>query len=184
MVGDYPCNEARTETFDATSQESILIHDVPEIMNVCTLAVYPKPPPSAPPLSFSHTPIDPNRPLIPAYLSWALLEGVARVEVFYAPSETNICRGLLLYYADGAERALGQCRVGVDACKTWVEPSYLCIRKLSIPRPWSHIPAQTVAVECARDPAHQHPAPGWGCSQMRGILMFWFNEEENFLNII
>ncbi|KAF5647564.1 uncharacterized protein FTJAE_1620 [Fusarium tjaetaba] len=43
-------------------------------------------------------------------------KGIVHVDVYY--NEANgYCKGLLLEYANGAQRALGQCRVGVDRFK-------------------------------------------------------------------
>lgn len=64
------------------------------------------------------------------YLHWqcsyAPFENVARVRVFYRPS-SSLCMGMLLYYDNGAQRSLGQCRLHVDSSKTYVRPSYISI---------------------------------------------------------
>jgi hypothetical protein len=55
--------------------------------------------------------------------SYAPLENVARIRVFYRPGTMDYCRGMLLYYDNGGQRALGKCRVHVDRSETYIRPS-------------------------------------------------------------
>nr|RBQ95628.1 hypothetical protein FVER53263_20159 [Fusarium verticillioides] len=50
---------------------------------------------------------------------------IVHVGVYYEEA-SGYCRGLLLEYANGAQRALGQCRVGVDPFKSYDKPNWLC----------------------------------------------------------
>lgn len=55
------------------------------------------------------TPVSPTR----QYLSWAPLANVCGVRVFRQP-ETHYFWGMILYYSNGAQRAIGECRVNID----------------------------------------------------------------------
>ncbi|KIH89978.1 hypothetical protein SPBR_00261 [Sporothrix brasiliensis 5110] len=58
---------------------------------------------------------------------------VARITVFSDPTY-GFDRGLLVEYATGAQRALGQCRVGVDETTVFDRPQCLCVRPASYDR--------------------------------------------------
>ncbi|KAG5794703.1 hypothetical protein H9Q69_006230 [Fusarium xylarioides] len=61
--------------------------------------------------------------------SQAPVKGIVRVDVYY--NEANgYCRGLLLEYDNGAQRALGQCRVRVDPFKAYEKPDWICCRDI------------------------------------------------------
>ncbi|CAK7199888.1 hypothetical protein SEUCBS139899_002574 [Sporothrix eucalyptigena] len=85
-------------------------------------------PPISPPLG------DPQpRPIATAndhmyLLSTAHLDGIVRIRVFSDPVR-GFDRGLLFYYKNGGQRALGQCRVGVDDEKDYDDPACLCISR-------------------------------------------------------
>ncbi|KAK3293661.1 uncharacterized protein B0H64DRAFT_434797 [Chaetomium fimeti] len=66
--------------------------------------------------------------------SYAPLGNVARVRVFYLPN-SRTCMGVLLYYDNGGQRALGQCRLHVYPSETYIRPSSIAFVKwpLSIP---------------------------------------------------
>lgn len=63
-----------------------------------------------------------------ALFSEAPLERVARVAVFWhelthkRPSREFYCTGLLFEYEDGSERAVGECRLGVEFCQIYEKP--------------------------------------------------------------
>ncbi|KND94338.1 hypothetical protein TOPH_00723, partial [Tolypocladium ophioglossoides CBS 100239] len=54
------------------------------------------------------------------YFSSASLKHASRVRIFYLPG-TKLCRGLIIQYEDG-QRALGQCRVGIDLVAEYTRP--------------------------------------------------------------
>ena len=58
--------------------------------------------------------------------SAAPLDNVALAKVFHQEGR-SYCRGLLFVYQDGAQRALGDCRVGVDPYETYETPRTLYI---------------------------------------------------------
>ncbi|QGI76672.1 hypothetical protein CEK25_001578 [Fusarium fujikuroi] len=57
--------------------------------------------------------------------SQAPAKDIVHVDVYYEEA-TGYCRGLLLEYANGAQMALGQCRVGIDPFKSFDKPNWLC----------------------------------------------------------
>lgn len=58
-------------------------------------------------------------------LSMVPLANVVSVTAFYMEA-SDFVRGIMFTYADGGQRTLGQCRVGVDRCKTFDKPGGLC----------------------------------------------------------
>ncbi|CAK7236061.1 hypothetical protein SCUCBS95973_009477 [Sporothrix curviconia] len=75
-----------------------------------------------------------SRPIVTAddhmsYISTAPLDGIVRIRVFQDPVR-GFDRGLLLFYENGGQRALGQCRVGgVDDVTDYDRPACLCITR-------------------------------------------------------
>ncbi|KAH6851133.1 hypothetical protein B0I37DRAFT_129023 [Chaetomium sp. MPI-CAGE-AT-0009] len=61
------------------------------------------------------------------YFSWAPLSGVSSTLVFY-DQNTGFCRGILFHYQNGASKAVGQCRLGVDPAESVARPVQLCFR--------------------------------------------------------
>jgi len=65
-------------------------------------------------------------------LSWAWLSDVAAAWVYLSPQDKRICRGILIEYGNGAQRALGQCRVNHDPCERYDAP------RVMFYRPWTN----------------------------------------------
>ncbi|KAJ3525967.1 hypothetical protein NM208_g11412 [Fusarium decemcellulare] len=61
------------------------------------------------------------------FWSWAPLDNVKSAEVFH--DDEGHFKGLLMAYNNGGQRAVGECRLGVDASKTWTKPSRLHVAK-------------------------------------------------------
>ncbi|EWG36251.1 hypothetical protein FVEG_14642 [Fusarium verticillioides 7600] len=53
------------------------------------------------------------------------LQGTTRIDVFTCKA-TDLCRGMLFGYEDGAQRAVGQCRLGIDNVTTYINPTRIC----------------------------------------------------------
>ncbi|PNP80040.1 hypothetical protein FNYG_06750 [Fusarium nygamai] len=53
------------------------------------------------------------------------LQGTTRIDVFTCKA-TGLCRGMLFGYEDGAQRAVGQCRMGIDNATTYINPTRIC----------------------------------------------------------
>jgi hypothetical protein len=97
--------------------------------------------------------------------------------------ESGFCKAILLDYNNGARRALGNCRIGIDRPKTYLRPSQICYL------PAGHasgirrdIPA--VRVEAGCDPNHRHKEGGWLCSTMEGVMEFWFSKEQSVVRVL
>ena len=73
--------------------------------------------------------------------------------------------GILLEYENGSQRALGQCRFGVDISKTQSRPAGVCL--LSARR-----------VYFVPESQHSHTHWPWEFCEMKGSLVFWFNDSE------
>lgn len=58
--------------------------------------------------------------------SYASLDGVVRLDVVEEPT-IGALRGLVLYYSNGAQRALGQYKIGHHTIKTYMRPTCLCL---------------------------------------------------------
>ncbi|KAF5688883.1 hypothetical protein FDENT_4599 [Fusarium denticulatum] len=53
------------------------------------------------------------------------LQGTTRIDVFTCKA-TGLCRGMIFGYEDGAQRAVGQCRMGIDNVTTHINPTRIC----------------------------------------------------------
>ncbi|KAI1042372.1 hypothetical protein LB505_010984, partial [Fusarium chuoi] len=53
------------------------------------------------------------------------LQGTTRIDIFTCKA-TGFCRGMLFEYEDGAQRAVGQCRIGIDNVTTHINPTRIC----------------------------------------------------------
>ncbi|KAF5676218.1 hypothetical protein FCIRC_7139 [Fusarium circinatum] len=84
----------------------------------------------------------------------ASAKDVVHVDVYYEEA-TGYCRGLLLEYANGAQRALGQCRVGIDPFKSCDKPNWLCYSHSFDNKPFDRI--RQCKVECSTgSDSHDH----------------------------
>ncbi|OTB14314.1 hypothetical protein K445DRAFT_23719 [Daldinia sp. EC12] len=109
------------------------------------------------------------------YYSFASLWNVIRVIVYDNP-DTGFCRGILLHYNNGAERALGQCRIGVDPAKIYDMPTYVCFIPQRYTRPNRPGQIKTAIVRCTNQDDHKHDEEGWVCTPMCHDLDFWFTQ--------
>lgn len=67
-----------------------------------------------------------RRQLRDAYFTKAPLADVVSLRIYYV-EDTQRCRGILFKYGSGAERSVGQCRVGYDRYEEVLSPEGLCI---------------------------------------------------------
>lgn len=152
------------------------------------LSAYPSipnsPPTSPGPRTPSLCPLD-----VHAYVSWAVLEGVAAAQVFYH-NDGPYCRGVLIHYDHGGVRALGECRLHVDTAKWVSQPRRVCfrlgvsnLRRYREEREEREVP--TVELEFGDDTSHQHhqAEEGWHCRPLGGVLKFWFLRRRSFVEI-
>jgi hypothetical protein len=107
--------------------------------------------------------------------SSASLEAVKFAAVFLQEGST-LCRGVLFEYDNGAQRAVGECRIGVQASTTYATPSVLCV--FGEPE----LASEAVTVEFAKSDHHHEDAGGWDCYPMSGVLNFWFTYNQTYLD--
>lgn len=114
--------------FKTEHSPTTLIHDIRESESghITFLGVHS--------LNGAKTPISPLNRAVPTtgdleymYLAYtsAPLQNIRRLRVFR--SEEGSWRGMLLYYKNGAQRAVGQCRVGVDDSTSYDDPRGICL---------------------------------------------------------
>lgn len=119
-----------------------------------------------------------------AHFSTAQLENVAQAHIFYG-GENGICRGVLLEYENGGQRALGQCRLNVDRVNSCTKPARICFFRTSYFRARTEIQLKAIKVEfLPKFEQHHHVEEGWICSEMAGELDFWFSHEESDVSVI
>lgn len=112
-----------------------------------------------------------------AYFSTAPLSNVTRAVVFNDP-DSGFCRGILLDYKDGAERALGQCRVGVDSATTYSRPTHICYRRIAYCLPGKEYWMKAIIVECTDKGDHEDEDEDWICHSTSYEVDFWFDHEQ------
>lgn len=109
--------------------------------------------------------------------SHAPLENIRRVRMFYYSDQSaQYCKGMLVDYDDGGQRALGQCRLHVDPSKTFERPSRIAF--LRVPGP--HSPRVIVLFDglpSADDPRLDE----WLYYEMKGTLDFWFSANHEYV---
>lgn len=116
--------------------------------------------------------------------SSAPLGNVAHAEVFHQEG-SPYSRGLRFVYYDGSQRALGDCRMGVDPCETYKTPRTLCVFSTS---DWeTHVVRQLwrVQVHFTSEPLDDDDEEIIDCSfhEMKGTLRFWFDHEQSHIEI-
>ena len=118
------------------------------------------------------------------YFSSAPLDNVSWIQLFHVEDGVH-CRGLLLEYVGGGQRALGQCRLGVDRSKTYSRPSNMAFANVTRPRRGSD-KDKIEMIEATRvgfdDVTEDDGA--WTRFAMAGTLRFWFTYEEARLEVV
>lgn len=171
LAGDIVVGNAPPDAkFRTTASPSALIHDVPELN----------------PISIFGAHSAGGRPFRNAVLSTAPLGNVRRLSVFRGGPK-GFCTGMLLEYADGAQRALGQCRVGVDPVEAHAGPSGICLGLRLYTEAGVAVWLQTTDVRVAggEECGHEREGAGVGysCFPMRGDLQFCFSDKETLVQI-
>jgi hypothetical protein len=116
---------------------------------------------------------EPNMMDEDVYFSWAPLTQIQSVNNFHDMS-SGACNGIIFYYSNGGERAVGQCHLGVDRSKIVSHPGVLCFQTTW--REYRRGPLDcSVWVESTADVPHQHTGTGWQCVPLSdGVLTFSF----------
>ncbi|KAI1392105.1 uncharacterized protein F4822DRAFT_115524 [Hypoxylon trugodes] len=100
------------------------------------------------------------------FFSSAPLENVRKARVFYS-NYTNYCSGILLYYENGSQRALGQCRVLIDNERSFAKPTHICFCNTKN-RDYLFGSKPLWLVVEFRNSACNH-TEDWTCSKMSGV---------------
>ena len=112
-------------------EPSVLVHNVPTKRGGGSLGIVTEHNfESEPLLSFPRYHNDDKDPLgLGGINTLAPAKNITRADVYY-DRRNGYCKGLLLKYANGAQRAVGQCRIGIDPFKAYEEPSWFCYHDL------------------------------------------------------
>ncbi|KAK3897145.1 hypothetical protein C8A05DRAFT_20026, partial [Staphylotrichum tortipilum] len=113
------------------------------------------------------------------HFSCAPLDNVWRIQVFLEEDSLH-CRGLLLEYEGGGQRALGQCRLLVDQTKTYNRPSRIAFTNVLRLPAGSEFDLEATKVAFDEIP---EGGDGWSSFGMTGTLWFWFTEKETRLEM-
>lgn len=156
-----------------------IIHNTAESMPVSTIGAYcGEEKDNAPIAPFKHFAVD-DALFLNACYSIARLEDVCHVSIF-RPERRQHCVGLLLQYKNGAQRALGQCRLGVDRVEHCTYPTHICLypRFHLRQEPGQEHPMRirVTMVEATAASSHTHEGGRWVCCTMEGDLEFWFSD--------
>ncbi|KAM6520197.1 hypothetical protein FALCPG4_013750 [Fusarium falciforme] len=176
-IGSYQRGET-TVLSRTTAYGIALVYDVPEFSPISFLGVTSN---SKDQVEFTpNSPVSSLPPFRRPFFSSAPLSGVVRAEIFRDP-DTGFCRGILLTYGNGGQRALGQCRVGIDCSKTCTLPTWICIANFQHSPPKRGYRLQVSEVEVTHATEHTHRFQGvqWECFPMKGWLEFWFRRQES-----
>ena len=88
-------------------------------------------PESCPPMFQSSSRPDTN-------FSSAPLQATKFIQVFHQESSA-LCKGILTEYESGAQRAVGECRIGADPYDIYTKPPVLHILETTYLRPGTHV---------------------------------------------
>lgn len=119
-------------------------------------------------------------PILHANLSSAPLRNVTRMHIS-EDEEFHFCRGILFDYENGAQRAVGNCRLGLDPLKTYLSPVRICYLPITFSRTHSNTIYRSIRIESGCEATHVHGEGAWICSAMVGNLDFWFSEKEEIV---
>ncbi|KAI1873757.1 uncharacterized protein JN550_003026 [Neoarthrinium moseri] len=119
-------------------------------------------------------------------LSTAPLENVTRIQIL-EDADLGFCRAVVFDYTNGAQRAVGDCRLGVDPAKTYLRPSRICylptLYPRGLPSPGLLTRNKAVKVESGSESIHRHDQDGWVCSPLEGTLEFLFSGNQSVITI-
>lgn len=170
-----------------------IIHDADDACGVTLIGAYPRALPEELDAAIQEFPLTRTVPAtfdghyglqLSMHFSSAPLADVTAAEVFRrGPGPYS--RGILLTYGNGGQRALGECRLGVDSSRRYEWPRLLCTtmesKRSEVPpnrRLW------TAMVQFKDAQAHEHDGDGWKCYDMSGTLNFWFTHNQQYLEVV
>ncbi|KAL6815122.1 hypothetical protein J3E69DRAFT_358948 [Trichoderma sp. SZMC 28015] len=117
------------------------------------------------------------------YYSWASLDGVSSVVIFYE-DDLDFCRGLMFYYENGASRTVGDCRVQMDREATVDKPTQICYRT-KIPEIGNYENGIGTVCKLRVEFEHHsgHDDERWHCRPFSGIIRFWIAGGFSWLSV-
>lgn len=123
--------------------------------------------------------------LSPTYFSSAPADRITSAYVFETGG-SHLCQGILLNYDNGGQRALGQCRLGIDQSKEYIRPIGICFRRvLCLTDDWRRkvhgIQVEFTSLCCSHSTANT-----WQCQPLSGAseLRFWFSELISTMDVV
>lgn len=130
LAGDFSVgsDEKRTSrhVFTLTGPGTKLVHNIAEGNPLAIIGAFPQNREHPVPIDASQLhPIATPR-VGRGCFSTAHLDGAIYISVF-EDSVTRFCKGMLIEYANGGARAIGQCRAGEDPVVQYPNPSKICI---------------------------------------------------------
>ncbi|KAF5688142.1 hypothetical protein FDENT_4984 [Fusarium denticulatum] len=175
LFGPYHCY---TDTRDVSGNEpSVLVHNVPiegvgGSLGIVTEHNFE----SEPLLSFPCYHNDDMDPLdLDCINTVAPAKNVTHAHVYY-DRRNGHGKGLLLKYANGAQRAVGQCRFGIDPFKAYQEPSWFCSRDIYDPESFEETGSCVVECTTVTDNHKHEPCDidDWQCMRAGAGLFLEF----------
>ncbi|EMT61219.1 hypothetical protein FOC4_g10014268 [Fusarium odoratissimum] len=169
LFGPYQCY---TDTDDASGNEPpVLVHNVPTKRVGGSLGIVTEHNFESESLfSFPRYHKDDKDPSGLRYINTKVpAKDITHANVYYN-RRNGYCKGLLLEYASGAQRAVGQCRIGVDPFKAYGKPSWICYRDICDPETCEE--TGSCIVECTTGTNSHEREPrdigDWVCMRPRG----------------
>lgn len=115
------------------------------------------------------------------HYSWAPLTDISSTRVFHE-KDTGFCRGILIRYSNGGSRALGQCRLHVDAEERVVHPLSLSSKLEAYNT--SRKRFFNLRLKFSQDPPDQCVnEDGWDTRPLRGVIKLWFNAKSTIMEV-
>ncbi|KAL7924041.1 hypothetical protein ACQKWADRAFT_35977 [Trichoderma austrokoningii] len=159
----------------------LLIFNVAELAVILAMSAYPNQSKSSEMKPFARFG---EPPFKEACFSSASLENVTFLHI-YTDADTGFCRGILVEYSNGSQRALGECRIGLDPVNTCKNPACLCFTAITRILAGTPIVLKGTKVSSsAYQSVHTHDEEGWTCLPMRGAVEFWFTNRQSVLRVI
>lgn len=121
-----------------------------------------------------------------ACFSSASLENVRQARVYYHKDARHF-QGIILDYANGTRRALGQCRLGLDPVVQSNKPFSICYAHKPFVSPNTRATLYRVDVVFRGDEGCQREDTEllkWTCCAMEGTVQVWFAESQTRLNVL
>ena len=122
-----------------------------------------------------------RQPTLPGlYYSSASLEDVRSTRVFH-DQNWHRC-GVLIEYKNGAQQAVGQCRIGIDDVEYTESPRYLFLACFTYLREGTKVQLPGYKIRFAKEAKEYEGSLDW--YHMTGVLELWFSDERAMPKVI